>query len=102
MQRSGLSAGIPLKDLESKMEKYSVTDGVDTLTQAMGMSYNLYLKLSRQAADTKQIQRFCLKRRWSRKPCMHAVYLKEPGVRLAAVYKQTLILRKRQGLILCK
>jgi len=48
-------AGIPLKDLEVKMEKYSFTDEKGALTLAMeieGKAYNLYRKLSQNASDT--------------------------------------------------
>ncbi len=48
-------AGIPVKDLESKIEKYNFTDEMSALTLAMeieGKAYNLYLRLSQNASDT--------------------------------------------------
>ncbi|HDH05788.1 MAG TPA: hypothetical protein ENH01_08755 [Nitrospirae bacterium] len=80
-------AGIAVKDLESKIEKYSVTDEMGTLTLAMeieGKAYNLYLKLSRQAADTNTQVLF---KEMMEQEAMHIGYLKELRVKLADVYK---------------
>ena len=48
-------AGIPVKDLELKIEEYDFTDDMKALTLAMeieGKAYNLYIKLSKDAVDT--------------------------------------------------
>lgn len=48
-------SGIPVKELESRMEKYNFTDDMGALSIAMeieGKAYNLYRKLSEKAVDT--------------------------------------------------
>ncbi|MEW5744926.1 MAG: ferritin family protein [Nitrospirota bacterium] len=48
-------AGIPVKDLESSIERYTITDDMGAVALALeieGKAYNLYWKLSRSAADT--------------------------------------------------
>jgi rubrerythrin len=48
-------AGIPVKDLETKIKKHHVKDEKQALTLAMeieGKAYNLYRKLSQNAKDT--------------------------------------------------
>jgi len=47
-------AGIPVKDLEAKIEKHAITDEKGALTLAMeieGKAYNLYHRLSQEAED---------------------------------------------------
>ncbi len=48
-------AGIPVKDLEEKIERHAVTDERDALKIALeieGKAYNLYRKLSESASDS--------------------------------------------------
>lgn len=48
-------AGIPVKILESRVESYAYTDDRDALNLALeieGKAYNLYRRLSEQAADS--------------------------------------------------
>ncbi len=50
-----IEAGIPVKDLETKIEKYNFTDDMGALTLAMEIeekAYSLYRKLSQNARDT--------------------------------------------------
>ncbi|MEW6109953.1 MAG: ferritin family protein [Nitrospirota bacterium] len=47
-------AGIPVKDLEKKMEEYSFIDDIGVLVMALeieGKAYNIYRKLSESASD---------------------------------------------------
>lgn len=46
--------GIPVKDLEARIEKYTVTDDMGAIELALdieGKAYNLYWKLSKGASD---------------------------------------------------
>jgi rubrerythrin len=48
-------AGIPVKDLEAKLEKYEIIDDEDAIRLALqieGKAYNLYRKLSDAASDS--------------------------------------------------
>ncbi|MFN3480286.1 MAG: ferritin family protein [Thermodesulfovibrionales bacterium] len=50
-----IEAGIPVKELESKTEKYSFTDDMGALSLSLeieGKAYNLYRMLSEKAVDT--------------------------------------------------
>jgi len=48
-------AGIPVKELEAKLEEYTFVDDEDALRLALGIegkAYNLYRKLSEKASDS--------------------------------------------------
>lgn len=80
-------AGIPIKDLETKMEKYSVTNELGALTLAMeieGKSYNLYRGFLQSAADTNARVVF---REMMEQELGHVKQLKDLRVKLADVYK---------------
>jgi rubrerythrin len=81
-------AGIPVGDLESKMEKYSVTDEMGALTLAMeieGKAYNMYRKLSQNASDTNARVVF---KEMMEQEVRHIDRLRELRVKLADVSKQ--------------
>ncbi len=80
-------AGIPIKDLEAKIEKYSVTDELGALTLAMeieGKAYNMYRRLSRTAED-KNAQ--IIFHEMMEQEVKHVNYLKDLRVKLADVYQ---------------
>ncbi len=54
-EASHTESGIPVKDMLSRLEEYHITADTDALTIAFemeGRAYNLYRKLSEEAADT--------------------------------------------------
>lgn len=80
-------AGIPLKDLEGKIDSYCFTDEMGALTLAMeieGKAYNLYRKLSQRAADSDAQVVF---REMMEQEVKHVDHLKKLRVKLADVYK---------------
>jgi rubrerythrin len=80
-------AGIPVKDLEEKMEKYIYKDEMGALALAMeieGKAYNLYQRLSEDAADANARVVF---REMMGQEARHIDYLKTLKARLADVYK---------------
>jgi rubrerythrin len=80
-------AGIPIRDLEAKMEKYAVTDEMGALTLAMeieGKAYAMYRRLSQNAPDTNARVVF---KEMMEQELRHAERLRELRVRLADVYK---------------
>ncbi len=79
-------AGIPVKDLQEKIEKYAVTDEMGALTLAMeieGKAYNLYRRLSQNAADANAKVVFG---EMMDQEVKHIDYLKKLRVKLADVY----------------
>jgi rubrerythrin len=80
-------AGIPIKDLEAKMEKYSVTDELGALILAMeieGKAYNMYRRLSRSAEDKNAGIVF---NEMMEQEVKHVTYLKKLRVKLANIYE---------------
>jgi rubrerythrin len=80
-------AGIPVKDLEAKIEKYSFTDENGALIFAMeieGKAYNLYRKLSENSVDKNAQVVF---KEMMAQEVGHINHLKELRVRLLDVYK---------------
>lgn len=80
-------AGIPVKDLESKIDKYSFSNEMDALTLAMeieGKAYNLYKKLADNALDTNAQVVF---KEMMNQEVKHIDYLKKLRVNLADIYK---------------
>ncbi len=79
-------AGIPLKDLEGKIVTYCITDEMGALTLAMeieGKAYNMYRKLSQNAADTNAQIVF---KEMMEQEVKHVNHLKDLRVKLADVY----------------
>ena len=79
-------AGIPVKDLEAKIEKYSITDQMGALTLAMeieGKAYNMYRRLSQGASDTNAQAVF---QEMMGQEVKHVNYLKGLRVKLANIY----------------
>ncbi len=80
-------AGIPIKDFEAKIEKYSITDELGALTLAMeieGKAYNMYRRLSQTAEDKNARVVF---NEMMEQEVKHVNYLKDLRVKLADVYK---------------
>jgi rubrerythrin len=80
-------AGIPVTDLERRIEKYNVTDEIGALTLAMEIeakAYNLYRKLSKNAEDGNAQVVF---KEMMNQELKHINYLKDLRVKLADVYK---------------
>ncbi len=80
-------AGIPVKALEEKIEKYSFTDETGALTLAMeieGKAYNLYRKLSLNAADPNARVVF---QEMMEQEVKHVKYLKELRVKFVDPFK---------------
>ena len=79
-------AGISVKDLEKKIEKYNFSDEKQALTLAMeieGKAYNLYRKLSQNAKDTNTQVVF---QEMMEQEIKHVDYLKQMRLKLAKVY----------------
>ncbi|MBI4684339.1 MAG: ferritin family protein [Nitrospirae bacterium] len=79
-------AGIPVKDLEAKIEKYQIKDEKAALTLAMeieGKAYNLYRKLSQGAKDTNAKVVF---EEMMAQEMKHVDYLKDLRLKLVKVY----------------
>jgi rubrerythrin len=80
-------AGISLKEMESKIERYSFTDEMGALTLAMeieGKAYTMYRRLSEEAADADAKVVF---REMMDQEMKHIEHLKGLRARLADVYK---------------
>jgi len=80
-------AGIPLKDLEGKIDSYCFTDEMGALTLAMeieGKAYNMYRRLSQSASDANSRIVF---REMMEQEVKHVNHLKELRVKIADVYK---------------
>ncbi|MBI5664659.1 MAG: hypothetical protein HZC49_06190 [Nitrospirae bacterium] len=80
-------AGVPLKELEGKIDSYCFTDEMGALTLAMeieGKAYNLYRKLSQSASDANAQIVF---REMMEQEVKHVEHLKKLRVKLADVYK---------------
>lgn len=80
-------AGVPIKDLEAKIEKYSVTDEMGALTLAMeieGKAFSMYRRLSQNASDANARVVF---QEMMEQEVKHTNRLKELRVKLADVYK---------------
>lgn len=80
-------AGIPVKNLEEKIEKYTIKDETGALTLAMeieGKAYNLYHKLSQDAEDTNVRVVF---REMMDQEVKHVEYLKKLRLKLVKVYQ---------------
>ncbi len=78
-------AGIPVKDLKSKIEKYTFTDEKQALMLAMeieGKAYNLYRKLSQNAMDTNAQVVF---KEMKEQELKHVDYLKQLRLKLVKV-----------------
>lgn len=76
-------AGIPVKDLETKTEKYNFTDEMGALALAMeieGKAYNLYLRLSQNASDANARVVF---KEMMEQEVKHIGYLKQMREKLA-------------------
>lgn len=81
-------SGIPVKELEDRINKYSVTDEPGALTLAMeieGKAYDLYRRLSVHAEDSNA--RIVFKEMMDQE-VRHVKYLKELRLRLSNVYEQ--------------
>ena len=79
-------AGIPVKDIEAKIEEYDFTDDMKVLTLAMGIegkAYNLYHKLSQNAVDTNAQVVF---KEMMEQELKHVDYLKKLREKLIKVY----------------
>jgi rubrerythrin len=79
-------AGIPVKDLESRIEKHTISDEKQALTLAMeieGKAYNLYWKLSKHAEDSNAKVIF---REMMEQEVKHINYLKQLRLKLVKVY----------------
>jgi len=79
-------AGIPVKDLEGKIEKYNITDEKGALTLAMeieGKAYNLYRKLQQDAEDNNAKVVF---KEMMEQEVKHIDYLKELRLKLVKIY----------------
>jgi rubrerythrin len=79
-------AGIPVKDLKAKIEEYNFIDEKQALTLAMeieGKAYNLYHKLSQNAADTNAQVVF---REMMEQELKHIDYLKKLRLKLVKIY----------------
>jgi rubrerythrin len=79
-------AGIPVKDLETKIEKHHVTDEKQALTLAMeieGKAYNLYRKLSQNAKDTNAKIVF---KEMMEQEVKHVHYLKQMRLNFIKIY----------------
>ncbi|MCK5511675.1 MAG: ferritin family protein [Thermodesulfovibrionia bacterium] len=79
-------AGISVKDLEKKIEKYNFSDEKQALTLAMeieGKAYNLYRKLSQNAKDTNTQVVF---QEMMEQEIKHVDYLKQMRLKLTKVY----------------
>lgn len=75
--------GIPLKDLEAKLQKHTFIDDLGALAFALeieGKAYNLYRKFSTEAADTNARVVF---REMMEQELKHIDYLKKMRTRLA-------------------
>ncbi|MBI5099161.1 MAG: ferritin family protein [Nitrospirae bacterium] len=80
-------AGIPVKDLEAKIEKYTIKDETGALTLAMeieGKAYNFYHKLSQDAEDTNAKVVF---KEMMDQEVKHVEYLKKLRLKLVKVYQ---------------
>ncbi len=80
-------AGIPIKDLESKMDKYIYTDEQAALALALkieGKASNLYYNLSRSAADTNVQVVF---KEMVDQEARHIEYLKQMKAKLTEAHK---------------
>jgi len=78
-------AGIPVKVLEARIEKYNFTGELEALTLAMeieGKAYNLYHKLSQKAIDTNAQVVF---REMMEQEMKHVDYLKQLRLKLVKV-----------------
>lgn len=76
-------AGIPLKDLEEKLEKYTFIDDMGALVFALemeGKAFNLYRKLSEKASDNNAKVVF---KEMMDQELKHIDYLKEMRTKLA-------------------
>lgn len=79
-------AGIPVKDLEAKIEEYNFIDDMKALTFAMeieGKAYNLYHKFSQNALDTNAQVVF---KEMMEQELKHVDYLKKLREKLIKVY----------------
>jgi len=79
-------AGIPVKDLEARMEKYNFDDELSALTLAMeieGKAYNLYNNFSKNAEDANA--RIVFKELMEQE-LKHVEYLKDLRLKLVKVY----------------
>lgn len=75
-------AGIPVKDLEVKIEEYDFTDDMKALTLAMeieGKAYDLYRRLSQNTSDTNAHVVF---KEMMEQEVKHIDYLKEMRLKL--------------------
>jgi len=75
--------GIPVKDLQARMEKHAFIDDMGALILALeieGRAYNLYRKMSEKAADTNARVVF---REMMEQELKHIDYLKQMRPRLA-------------------
>lgn len=80
-------AGIPVKDLEKKIEKYTMNDERDALALAMeieGKAYNLYRNMSKNAADANAKVFF---NEMMNQEVKHVKYLKNLRLKLVKVYQ---------------
>jgi len=80
-------SGIPVKDLEAKIEKYPIKDEMGALTLAMeieGKAYNLYHKLSQDANDTNARVIFM---EMMEQEVKHVEYLKKLRLKLVKTYQ---------------
>ncbi len=79
-------AGIPVKDLEEKIEKHDFTDDMKALTLALeieGKAYNLYRRLSQTAVDPNAQVVF---KEMMEQEIEHVEYLKKLREKLIKVY----------------
>lgn len=78
--------GIPVKELENKLEKYTITDEIGAITLAMeieGKAYNLYRSLSQTAEDKNAQTVFG---EMMEQEVKHVNYLKSMRVKTANIY----------------
>jgi rubrerythrin len=76
-------SGIPVKELESKIEKYAFDDDEGAMRIAMeteGKAYNLYRKLSEEASDSNAKVVF---KEMMEQELKHIAYLKKMGTKIA-------------------
>ncbi len=79
-------AGIPVKDLEERVEEYDFTDDMKALTLALeieGKAYNLYRRLSQTAVDANAQVVF---KEMMEQELKHVEYLKKLREKLIKVY----------------
>jgi hypothetical protein len=80
-------AGIPVKNLEARIEKYTVKDEMGALTLAMeieGKAYNLYHKMHQNAEDTNAKVVF---KEMMEQEVKHVEYLKKLRLKLVKIYQ---------------